>query len=112
MTSKVQRQTLIVRLVGDHEVTSQPDLIDLLAAEGIDATQATFRNAGIRHILANEAADTAASKATDGFSKLVRELRGAQKADGQVFELQKRAFRRLAAIEHHIRDKMGTRNGR
>jgi len=41
MTSKVQRQTLIVRLVGDHEVTSQPDLIDLLAAEGIDATQAT-----------------------------------------------------------------------
>jgi len=41
MTSKVQRQTLIVRLVGDHEVTSQPDLIDLLAAEGIEATQAT-----------------------------------------------------------------------
>ena len=41
MTSKVQRQTLIVRLIGDHEVTSQPDLIDLLAAEGIDATQAT-----------------------------------------------------------------------
>jgi transcriptional regulator of arginine metabolism len=41
MTSKVQRQTLIVRLVGDNEVTSQPELIDLLAAEGIDATQAT-----------------------------------------------------------------------
>jgi transcriptional regulator of arginine metabolism len=41
VTSKVQRQTLIVRLVGDHEVTSQPQLIDLLAAEGIDATQAT-----------------------------------------------------------------------
>jgi transcriptional regulator of arginine metabolism len=41
MTSKVQRQTLIVRLVGDHEVTSQPELIDLLALEGIDATQAT-----------------------------------------------------------------------
>ena len=41
MTTKVQRQSLIVRLVGDHEVTSQPDLIELLAAEGIEATQAT-----------------------------------------------------------------------
>ena len=41
MTTKVQRQTVISRLIGDHEVTSQPDLIDLLAAEGIDATQAT-----------------------------------------------------------------------
>lgn len=41
MTTKVQRQTLISRLVGDHQVTSQPELIDLLAAEGIEATQAT-----------------------------------------------------------------------
>jgi transcriptional regulator of arginine metabolism len=41
MTTKVQRQTLIVRLVGEHQVTSQPELIELLAAEGIDATQAT-----------------------------------------------------------------------
>lgn len=41
MTTKVQRQTAIGRLIGDHEVTSQPELIELLAAEGIDATQAT-----------------------------------------------------------------------
>lgn len=41
MTTKVQRQSLIVRLVGDHQVTSQPELIELLASEGIDATQAT-----------------------------------------------------------------------
>ena len=41
MTTKVQRQTLIIRLVGDHQVTSQPELIELLAGEGIDATQAT-----------------------------------------------------------------------
>ncbi len=41
MTTKVQRQTLIIRLVGDHQVTSQPELIELLAREGIDATQAT-----------------------------------------------------------------------
>jgi len=41
MTTKVQRQSIIARLVGDHEVTSQPQLIELLAGEGIDATQAT-----------------------------------------------------------------------
>ncbi|MEM9514029.1 MAG: arginine repressor [Actinomycetota bacterium] len=41
MTTKVQRQALITRLIGDHEVTSQPELIELLAAEAIDATQAT-----------------------------------------------------------------------
>jgi transcriptional regulator of arginine metabolism len=41
MTTKVQRQATIARLVGDHEVTSQPELIELLASEGIDATQAT-----------------------------------------------------------------------
>lgn len=41
MTTKVQRQTLIARLVGDHQVTNQPELIELLAAEGVDATQAT-----------------------------------------------------------------------
>lgn len=41
MTTKVQRQSAIVRLVGEHEVTSQPGLIELLAGEGIEATQAT-----------------------------------------------------------------------
>jgi transcriptional regulator of arginine metabolism len=41
MSAKVQRQSAIVRLVGEHEVTSQPELIDLLAGEGIEATQAT-----------------------------------------------------------------------
>ncbi|MFT4773546.1 MAG: transcriptional regulator of arginine metabolism [Ilumatobacter sp.] len=41
MTTKVQRQTLIARLVGDHQVGSQPELLELLASEGIEATQAT-----------------------------------------------------------------------
>ena len=41
MTTKVQRQQVIARLVGDHGITSQPELIDLLAEEGIEATQAT-----------------------------------------------------------------------
>ena len=41
MTTKVQRQQRITRLVGEHEVTSQPQLIELLAAAGIEATQAT-----------------------------------------------------------------------
>jgi transcriptional regulator of arginine metabolism len=41
MTTKVQRQQSIARLIGKHPVTSQPQLLDLLAAEGISATQAT-----------------------------------------------------------------------
>ena len=41
MTTKVHRQATIGRLIGDHEVTSQPQLIELLAAAGIEATQAT-----------------------------------------------------------------------
>jgi len=41
MTTKVQRQATVSRLIGDHEVTSQPQLIDLLDGEGIEATQAT-----------------------------------------------------------------------
>jgi transcriptional regulator of arginine metabolism len=39
--SKVQRQQAIARLVGQHQVTNQPQLVDLLAGEGILATQAT-----------------------------------------------------------------------
>jgi transcriptional regulator of arginine metabolism len=41
MTTKVQRQAAIARLVGEHEVTSQPELIELLASQSIEATQAT-----------------------------------------------------------------------
>jgi transcriptional regulator of arginine metabolism len=41
MASKVQRQQTIVTLIGRHAVTNQPQLVDLLAAEGIAATQAT-----------------------------------------------------------------------
>ena len=41
MTTKVQRQQTIARLVGEHEVTSQPELIELLGNAGIEATQAT-----------------------------------------------------------------------
>jgi len=41
VTTKVHRQATIGRLIGEHEVTSQPQLIELLAGEGIDATQAT-----------------------------------------------------------------------
>lgn len=41
MSSKVQRQQAISKLVGQHAVTSQPQLVDLLADAGIGATQAT-----------------------------------------------------------------------
>jgi transcriptional regulator of arginine metabolism len=41
MSSKVQRQQAIARLVMQHPVSSQPQLVELLGEEGIDATQAT-----------------------------------------------------------------------
>ncbi|MEA3183737.1 MAG: transcriptional regulator of arginine metabolism, partial [Ilumatobacteraceae bacterium] len=41
MSSKVQRQQMIGKLIGSHAVTNQPQLVDLLAEEGIAATQAT-----------------------------------------------------------------------
>ena len=39
--SKVQRQQAIARLIEHHAVTNQPQLVDLVAEEGIAATQAT-----------------------------------------------------------------------
>jgi transcriptional regulator of arginine metabolism len=41
MASKVQRQQAVARLIARHAVSSQPQLVDLLADEGIPATQAT-----------------------------------------------------------------------
>jgi transcriptional regulator of arginine metabolism len=41
MSSKVQRQQSISRLIAKHAVTNQPQLVDLLAEDGIAATQAT-----------------------------------------------------------------------
>ncbi|MFM7686747.1 MAG: arginine repressor [Actinomycetota bacterium] len=41
MSSKVQRQQAIARLIAQHAVTNQPQLVDLLADDGITATQAT-----------------------------------------------------------------------
>jgi transcriptional regulator of arginine metabolism len=39
--AKPQRQHRVARLLADHAVTSQAQLVDLLAAEGVAATQAT-----------------------------------------------------------------------
>jgi len=41
MSSKVQRQQAIAKLVARQSVTNQPQLVELLAADGIAATQAT-----------------------------------------------------------------------
>lgn len=41
MASKVQRQGTIARLIARHAVTNQAQLLELLAEEGITATQAT-----------------------------------------------------------------------
>jgi transcriptional regulator of arginine metabolism len=42
MTTKVQRQQAIARLITRHAVTSQPQLLELLQGEGLIATQATI----------------------------------------------------------------------
>jgi transcriptional regulator of arginine metabolism len=39
--TKAQRQHVVSLLLGRHAVTSQPQLVELLATEGVDATQAT-----------------------------------------------------------------------
>ena len=41
MASKVQRQQMILKLIGTRGIANQPQLVDLLAEEGIAATQAT-----------------------------------------------------------------------
>ena len=41
MTTKVQRQQTIAKLIAMNPITSQPQLLDLLSADGISATQAT-----------------------------------------------------------------------
>ncbi len=41
MSTKVQRQRAITRLISQRAVGNQPQLVDLLAEEGIQATQAT-----------------------------------------------------------------------
>ncbi len=41
MSAKVRRQQAITRLIAQHEVTNQPQLVALLAEAGITATQAT-----------------------------------------------------------------------
>lgn len=42
MSTKARRQQLITRFLAEAEVTSQSQLLGLLAGEGIDATQATI----------------------------------------------------------------------
>lgn len=39
--SKVQRQHRIAKLLEQHRVSSQPQVVELLAADGVQATQAT-----------------------------------------------------------------------
>lgn len=41
MTTKVQRQQAIAKLIATNPVASQPQLVELLSTEGISATQAT-----------------------------------------------------------------------
>ena len=69
----------------------------------IDAPQTHFRKASVRHILANETADTAAAIATEMYGQ-IRATHG-QEIDENVRRLQRRMCRRIATIEKHIRSK-------
>lgn len=42
MSSKQQRQQMVARIIAAHEVSSQPQLRQLLADQGLEATQATI----------------------------------------------------------------------
>lgn len=41
MSTKAQRQQMIANLIEQHAVVNQPQLVDLLAEQGVSATQAT-----------------------------------------------------------------------
>ena len=41
MSTKLSRQAAIARIIGERAVSSQPQLVELLHLEGIEATQAT-----------------------------------------------------------------------
>ena len=44
MSSKVQRQQTIARLIAQHSVTNQPQLVELLGTEGIVDRKSTRLN--------------------------------------------------------------------
>ena len=76
---KNRRQHLVTRLLGEHAVTSQPHLVELLAAEGVQATQATV------------------SRDLEELGAVKVRLPG---VEGQVYALAELPHQQVAPLEH------------
>lgn len=76
---KNKRLHVISRLLAEHTVTSQPQLLELLAGEGVDATQATV------------------SRDLDELGAVRVRLHG---VDGQVYAIAESPANQVAPIEH------------
>ena len=76
---KNRRQHLVTRLLGEHVVTSQPQLVELLAAEGVQATQATV------------------SRDLEELGAVKVRLPG---VEGQVYALAELPHQQVAPLEH------------
>ena len=74
--SRARRQSLVTELVARYEISSQAELVALLAAEGIEATQATVsRDLDDLGILKQRGADGRVAYALPGPSGLAQILR-------------------------------------
>jgi transcriptional regulator of arginine metabolism len=87
VTTRVERQDAILRLVGRHHISTQAELADALRAEGIDAVQTT---------VSRDVARLGLVKVRNGEGRLVYALPGA--AD----------LRRLAQLQAALRSWAGT----
>ena len=76
---KNRRQHLVARLLEEHAVTSQPQLVELLAAEGVQATQATL------------------SRDLDELGAVKVRLPG---VDGQVYAIAELPHQQVAPLDH------------
>lgn len=76
---KNRRQHLVARLLGEHAVTSQPQLVELLASEGVPATQATV------------------SRDLEELGAVKVRLPG---VDGQVYAIAELPHQQVAPLEH------------
>jgi transcriptional regulator of arginine metabolism len=76
---KNKRQHLLSRLLAEHAVTSQPQLVELLAEKGVDATQATV------------------SRDLEELGAVKVRLPG---VDGQVYAIPELPHQQVAPLEH------------
>ncbi len=83
-----RRRDLVRRLVGTREITSQVELVALLAAHGVDATQATvsrdLEELGIAKMRGTDGRSFYALPAPGGVSQLLRQFATAIASSGNL----------------------------